>query len=610
MLGGNELDPLAGVESPLSLPWVRPTIRRVLSENYLPNTRDTTGSNLDDHIPYSGSIVLPIAVENRVTPSRDCKTGSSSLGSSKGTSKFSHTLQQNEQLPPVGQVPLENPEMTELQAENDDSDGTSTKSAYERVSKPVLEARKRSPKDELASLQDAHQDEVKALKVDHHEQIMVVEAEKEALRERVQELEARRANIEANLEQTNQTPATLIPIGDLEAVQGERDSALIAKRNLTTELVNTQVQAVTLQRQVIELSKALEKSPNEVANISGVVELKDRMFSDLEMRAGECFTALTALEETSAHQKEISSREIASLKAKLEEKENIVAGLLKSKNIFQRQSEEVFEFLLSKVHGYDLMDAMENHFRITLRDNSFLQAEVERRDGEISRRDLKIKSLETAAGEAGRSLEALTKAGNEARLALSAKDIELGALSMELDLLKTDHQSAIELKDGQLANAHWRLRKAYDETVELMAKTRNEREHWIIKSKDDKIAALEKKCQELHLSNRQMDERLHAQVHLSEMNASAANEEEARSADALMELKEAQAQIEILEEQLRGRLGLPASINVGQVLAMKQELDEARWRLQELENHAAESSGADNQYTYDGSYEEGDDYVS
>lgn len=562
MLGGNEFDPLAEMKSPVSSPWVRPTIRRVLSENYLPDTRDTSGINLDDQLSYSGSIILSNAVES--------------------------------------------PEMTVLQAEND-SDGESTKSANERVWKL---ARKRSHRDELADLQTAHEDEVKALKVDHHEEIMVIEAEKLALQERVQELEASRANIEAHLEPPNRNPAALDPIGDLEAVQEERDNALISKRNLTTELVNTQIQAVNLQHRIIELSKALEKSPNEVANISGVAELKDRMFSDLEMRAGGCFTALTALEGTSAQQRELSSREIASLKAKLEEKENILAGLRKSKNVFQRQSEEVFEFLMSKVHGNNLMDAMETHFRITIQDNSFLQAEVENRDSEISRRDLKIETLETAVGEAERSLEAKTKAGNEAGLALSAKNVELGALSMQLDSLKTDHQSAIELKDGQLADAHWRLRTAYDETVELMAKSRNEREHWIIKSKDDKIAALEQKCQELHLSHQQIGERLHAQVRLSEMNARAANEEEAKSREALMELKEAQAQIETLEEQLRGRLGLPASINVMEVLAMKQELDDSRWRLQELENRAAESSGADDQYTYDGSYEEGDDYVS
>lgn len=55
------------------------------------------------------------------------------------------------------------------------------------------------------------------------------------------------------------------------------------------------------------------QAPNEIANISGVIELKDKMFSDLEQWAGACFTALTTLTDKSDEEKNIPRREKAIL---------------------------------------------------------------------------------------------------------------------------------------------------------------------------------------------------------------------------------------------------------------------------------------------------------
>lgn len=58
---------------------------------------------------------------------------------------------------------------------------------------------------------------------------------------------------------------------------------------------------------------------------------------------------------------------------------------------------------------------------------------------------------------------------------------------------------------------------------------------------------------------------------------------EAQSEEALTKLRAAQIQIESYEEQLRGRLGLPGSIKVADVLKMKKALGEAQMRILELE---------------------------
>ena len=81
------------------------------------------------------------------------------------------------------------------------------------------------------------------------------------------------------------------------------------------------------------------------------------MFSVLEMRAGECFTALAKSEEQRSQEKKIACREIASLKAKLERMEITIAGLGESKDIFKSQCEAVLGMLQKQI--LDLIKAHE-----------------------------------------------------------------------------------------------------------------------------------------------------------------------------------------------------------------------------------------------------------
>lgn len=74
----------------------------------------------------------------------------------------------------------------------------------------------------------------------------------------------------------------------------------------------------------------MAKSPDEVANIGGVIELKNKIFSNLEKRAGECSIALATLEKKSDEDKNIALREAAALKAELGESERVIADLRRS----------------------------------------------------------------------------------------------------------------------------------------------------------------------------------------------------------------------------------------------------------------------------------------
>ena len=656
-LSENRPDPLTQIEQPVSSPWAPPM-------------SGSTSKDSEGQISDSGSIILGNPVENQAGPTTELEPGPSSSESSEETSQSSHTLPQSEQLPPVRQSSPESPGTTEVQDESDELDGTTTESADEGAWELWRKSVEQSHKDDLADRQDIYEDEVKALKLDHQEEIMVVEAEKEALQRRVQELESGKATMGAELEAkegtihqlvgasqclqqkhdqlleqckrasaesasrkgamgveleakeatirqlvgasqclqqqhdllkeqckrasaqseptdranlNHQNLATLIAIEERKVVQKELERALIAKKGLEKDLEEAHVPAALWEDEVHRLKKALDQTPEEVANIRGVIELKDQMFLDLEIRAGECFTALTELEGIRAEEKETAAREIASLKADLGKHISKVENLRRSKKAFQGQCEDVFAMLQRKVSKNDLTNAMEEYFQTTIQDNSFLQTEVERQAGEISGCNARIALLESAVRDAERSLEAKSKAGNEMELALRAKDVDLGALQVDLDCTIADHQSAIEEKDGELADTERKLRKAQAKTAELMRMGRDEREQWILKSKDDKIAALERKYQGIDSSHRHLNHLLDKRDDIIAKNQEVADSRRAELRDTQIQLEAAWTVLENQQEQFRDLLRLPASINMADVLAMRNALGDARLRIQELE---------------------------
>lgn len=481
-----------------------------------------------------------------------------------------------------------------------------------------------SHKNELAALKEDHENEVKALKAENEKQIQAMEAEKSAFQKRIAEFESGKATMDADLESNqvtmqhlvaisqslqhdndklqeqrnrtaiesesnrsaleHQAAATLAAVEERKMVERELGGVFNDNRTLATALATAQNHAIFCERRMIELSYAMARTPNEVANMGGVIEQKDKMFSDLEKRAGECYTALAALEEKSGVEKEIAGQEMAVLRTELGNNERTIADLRTSRDGFQHQCEAVFAMLTNKVGMNDLINAMEGYFQTAIQDNAVLKTEIDRLTGEFSSQNLQLASLQTAIRDAERSLEAEKDASNQLKLTSSTKDAELDALHMELDSLTAKHQSVIEEKEGQVADAEWRLAEAYDATVELMTRGRDERERFFIKSKDDKIAALERKCQEQSSSFDRLEHYVRTQAYVSAQNAKAACLTQAELEESLGKLAAAQEKIENQEELLRARLGFRASLNIAEILAMKESLGKAQGKIQELEH--------------------------
>ncbi|MCJ1465126.1 Myosin-9 [Pseudocyphellaria aurata] len=341
-----------------------------------------------------------------------------------------------------------------------------------------------------------------------------------------------------------QIAATLVAVEERNNLQQQLNDALNANRILATSLAAAQNQATFFERRTKDLSYAVAQTPNEVANTRGIIELKDKMFADANERARECSAALKALEAKSLKDRDIVRKEIALLKAKAEKDQRTIAELRTSRESFQRHTEAILAMLRTKFSRDDLINAMEGYFQTVIQDNSVLKSEIERQAREISSQDLNLKMQEAAMKETKSSLEREMDSTNKLSLALSTKDIELGALQMQLESIDADHKSVVDEKDKRLADADRRLREAFDATEELMSQGGHERERLIIRRKDKKITALEKKYQRLSSSYLTLQQRMQAQFMVSSQNAWAECAYRAELEDAQAQLRAAHAYIE------------------------------------------------------------------
>lgn len=633
------------MEIPSSPRLMRPKLRR-FSETDLRRSFDTSG----DTLAHSGD-----------QPScrfRNLETRSGSQGASEGICQLIQNPPQDEQTTLLAEVSREILHTNESQNGDGNLDGTRPSSTNDELWNFVLNTFKQSHKNKLADLKDVHEAETKALKEENIKQIQAAEAETLVLQKRIEELESCKATLEGDLKWKQETVESLVAVSqslqhnndrlkeqcdrmskesgvishsgldhqvattlttveEKQTAQQALDRALNSNRALAKSLATAQNLTEFYSNRMADLTFALEKTPNEVANIKGVIDLKDSMFSTLQMRAGQIFTSLTALEKGSGEEKDVARREIATLRAKLEKIEGATAILQWSRDSFKRQCEAAFEKLRAEASRDNVMNARDDIFQTVVQDNLILKTEIERQASEISSTDLKLVSLENAIQEAQSSLTAKNKSNDELQSTLKTKDVELGALQWELDFQRAGHQSAIDEKDGRLADADRRLREANDSSVELMNKGLDERQRHFIKGKDDQIKALEQKCQALSSSVQRLKTDLRIQADVSAMNAKAVCESEAESEDALARLRAAQVQIEEQQEQLRGLYDLPASLNITEVLEMKIALGEAQVKIEQLEHQLRTSQDAaaqnlefpleDDDDLYNVSDEEGDE---
>lgn len=359
---------------------------------------------------------------------------------------------------------------------------------------------------------------------------------------------------EASIHETNppnQSQATLSALEERKDMEQQLKDALESKGILAKGLADAQRQSVYLGGRVRQLRRALEQSPNEVANIRGVIELKDRMFFDLERKANEYFTALIESKENSSKAKQLAEKEIASLKDQIDHNQICISALEDSKNTLQRHWEDVRGILQEKVLQSDFNQAMNNFYQLAIDDNTFLKAEVKRQANQISCKDLRIVLLQVMAQDIEKSLRATGKTGEELRLAICSKDAEIWRLQIRLDAITLEHQDTCSEKDYQIADLTERLQRGFDRTLGMAEASRDDRERFFIRKKEDEIQALEERCRDLMADKDDLYEQLNAQKETCVGNAELACMYEARAEEFKVKLAAAETEIYNLREKHR-----------------------------------------------------------
>lgn len=366
---------------------------------------------------------------------------------------------------------------------------------------------------------------------------------------------------------------------------------------LSAGLSAVQHQALYFQERAQDLTPALLSSPNEFANVRGVLEQKDRIFSDLEKKAGEYFDALVELKKSSEEEKELAWKEIAMLKDKLDKSQLSNAALQVSKDTFQSHCEDVYTMLQKKVFATDFTEAICRYFEIVTHDNTILKNEVQRQGSEISRDDSKISSLETEIRLVKKALQEKEKSSNELETTVRSKEIDIGRLEMRLDNSTCAFKESSDEKDAQIADLGDALQDRFNMTLGLIEKSREDVEREFLGDREDEIRRLGEKCQQLTDLNNQLEWRLELETKNCADNAKHACLKEKVAEEYRYKWEEVENETKRIREELR----IPDSAKVPSVLDQKLELDEKRLEIEVLEEEvmAAQDEAAKFSTAYD-----------
>ena len=334
-------------------------------------------------------------------------------------------------------------------------------------------------------------------------------------------------------------------------------------RVLTAGLGRNQIFASQLEHRNLELYSALNARPNEVANISGVIELKDQMLSDAERTATECVDALKELRETSNLERVLAAKKIAMLKVMLELSEKSNAGLQESKSRFQHLAEAALGMLQGKVFQTELTAALENYSNAAIQDNEDLTSLVSLQHDNLSSFGTKVVSLESEI----RNLEkaSATKDQRVADLEDQGRtaDLEIGRLEVELEAVRVGQTARIDRKVARLRLAKQEitalkqdLKAAFDEKLELLKVGLDERGLAYANWKAQE-------CERLSSANQKLEEDLSWSERVAGQNAAQIEHIES-------EMAKAKVVIETLQGQINGQVGLPVNACVAELVLICQ----------------------------------------
>ncbi|MCJ1462742.1 hypothetical protein MMC07_001345 [Pseudocyphellaria aurata] len=350
-------------------------------------------------------------------------------------------------------------------------------------------------------------------------------------------------------------------------------------------LAEAQDEATFYENRMRHFNYILEQKPGQVDSTDAMIHAKDKMLSDLEARAGECWMASIQREKRTRRQHESAETEIARLKKQLTQSVAVIEKLTDSKQIFEQQSTDVLRMLRSRIQPTDFICAMDHHFSLVMQDNSFLLSRISEQTQELSGKDTENAALKAKVLEMTELLEAMEERRSVLETTVREQEDQAGALEIEMSALTSQNEEVNARNDSIIADLQRQLRAAYSFNYE----TRDEQDRELIRAKDSEILHFKETCENYAEKCRGLESDL-------QNREAAVNECRAeicyahfREREKSTELAAAEEKITTLESQARGQLGLPSTLSIFEVLGQKQELDRTRRECRDLEDELQSS---------------------
>lgn len=358
--------------------------------------------------------------------------------------------------------------------------------------------------------------------------------------------------------------------------ENELKEAQSANEVLTTALGKAHREAVFYENRVRELNYHINQAPGELASTDALIRAKDNMFSDLERKAGKCYTAFRALEKSSREDRARAKDEMAGLREELAKSRTLVASLGESKNVFQEQCQDLLGMLRKKVYSTDFIRAMDHHYHLMIQDNSNLVSITMDQDQRLTDQGLELQSLQAKTLQLARSLEEQKGQCSDLETALREKDVKIGQLQSELDAQAADHQLAIDSRDALIADLRGQLQEVKNSTTDLLHATREEGERQVILGKDNEISELKQAHMEYTADNRDLRQELLWQEEIIDGNTAAVAQAQHALAEKSAKLLTAEDNLATMEQRIGGQFGLPPTISVLELLSEREEIGQLR----------------------------------
>lgn len=237
------------------------------------------------------------------------------------------------------------------------------------------------------------------------------------------------------------------------------------------------------------MSYALEQQPGKYVDVDREIKLRDQRYSDLELRAGECFTAMNELEKKCAEGHKADRAKIAELTMRLQKQDADIVALMASKATFQRHSEEVFGLLAGRVLPSSLFDAMNEYFQLVIEDNGVLKKKIEDQMVEISSVSDKAKLLSCDNKSLTTQQLLDQEIQSEIEDKIRVQDTELDRLEFKIEYVVQEHTRDIEGKNSEIANLQ-AANHSHLHEIGLLAQNDERGLRHLVQTKNHEIARL------------------------------------------------------------------------------------------------------------------------